>query len=256
MIATLNSIARNMGVELNTEPLPDGAILITGMLQVFYFPHSENRNIHVRGANISAQHVEPWRAVAFAFSCPPVIDKAERVCRGKRGRTIRQALLAKSNRCCWCNTPLNIDTATIEHVIPIRRGGTNQIANLRIACGKCNGARGGEMPELTGLHGYRRRIPWDYIPYTHSAVLRRCPIRRRFTAREIVDDCLADINATKPQAEIKRCDIHRILGALAVLGIVRVHSGFNNTPDNQYITGSLIEYSVTEVALGLSAWLN
>lgn len=54
--------------------------------------------------------------------------------------------------CCWCSRTVVIrriepgqiagDDATIEHVIPLSRGGGNEPANLKIACWKCNSERG------------------------------------------------------------------------------------------------------------------
>ncbi len=37
---------------------------------------------------------------------------------------------------------LNKDTATLDHVIPLQKGGSNLKDNLVIACGKCNETRG------------------------------------------------------------------------------------------------------------------
>ena len=41
-------------------------------------------------------------------------------------------------RCAYCGCELNTDTITIDHDIPIARGGTNCIKNLIPACHSCN----------------------------------------------------------------------------------------------------------------------
>lgn len=68
----------------------------------------------------------------------------------KRGMTnaeIRNVLLARKDRCRWCNKMLTKRTATLEHVIPKAQGGKHVWENFDLACKKCNEKRGD-----TGLH--------------------------------------------------------------------------------------------------------
>jgi len=44
--------------------------------------------------------------------------------------------------------PLTKETATLDHVIPISRGGLNNANNYVIACEPCNSERGNNMPEV------------------------------------------------------------------------------------------------------------
>jgi len=41
-------------------------------------------------------------------------------------------------RCAYCGCELNSDTVTIDHQIPLSRGGTNYIENIAPACKICN----------------------------------------------------------------------------------------------------------------------
>lgn len=66
-----------------------------------------------------------------------------------RGQHLRAQLAARDGwACCYCGRPTverrgeDDDRATIEHVIPQSRGGTDSLDNLRIACRRCNWARG------------------------------------------------------------------------------------------------------------------
>lgn len=49
----------------------------------------------------------------------------------------------KSYVCHWCSERLTFKKSTIDHLIPLCIGGTNDIANLVIACQPCNTKRGG-----------------------------------------------------------------------------------------------------------------
>jgi hypothetical protein len=69
--------------------------------------------------------------------------------------------------------------ASVDHVVPRARGGTNQPANLRLAHRRCNGQRGSRLPELEwpsnlGVHqpaplwpvlqrAQRRRGDWEVV---------------------------------------------------------------------------------------------
>lgn len=44
--------------------------------------------------------------------------------------------------CCFCQRPLFFKHATLEHIRPMARGGTWDLANLAISCSPCNGERG------------------------------------------------------------------------------------------------------------------
>lgn len=73
---------------------------------------------------------------------------------GKQRQTIRRLILERDGPlCCWCKKPLLFgkrmdfgirepdDWATIEHLIPISRGGTNDLSNLALAHKLCNSSR-------------------------------------------------------------------------------------------------------------------
>lgn len=68
----------------------------------------------------------------------------------KNAKRIRHQLVTKQrNRCCYCNRLFGRKGtsrgATIEHVKPRSRGGTNAHDNLKAACLHCNQHRGKQM---------------------------------------------------------------------------------------------------------------
>lgn len=59
-------------------------------------------------------------------------------------RSVRQRILAENPCCAYCRellTDRNRHKATIDHVIPVSRGGLNLPGNLLVACGCCNRAK-------------------------------------------------------------------------------------------------------------------
>ncbi len=51
------------------------------------------------------------------------------------------------NKCMWCGVELTMkfgrrNTSTVDHIMPISKGGSNSIGNQVLACHNCNSARG------------------------------------------------------------------------------------------------------------------
>lgn len=60
--------------------------------------------------------------------------------------------------CFWCNRDISGGAHTIDHYIPLARGGSNYAANIVLACAPCNSSKGNKMPEefITYLETKRR----------------------------------------------------------------------------------------------------
>jgi 5-methylcytosine-specific restriction endonuclease McrA len=52
-------------------------------------------------------------------------------------RVLRQ-LFGAASHCCYCERAMRSDEKTLDHVIPVSRGGQHSIANVAIACRSCN----------------------------------------------------------------------------------------------------------------------
>lgn len=59
-----------------------------------------------------------------------------------RQQHIVDLLKHQKHRCWWCGKKIKGNEYHIDHVIPIMRGGTNDVSNLRIACPECNLKKG------------------------------------------------------------------------------------------------------------------
>lgn len=46
--------------------------------------------------------------------------------------------------CCYCKKVFLLDDLTVEHIIPLSWGGTNDSSNVDLACKPCNQQRGRE----------------------------------------------------------------------------------------------------------------
>ena len=59
-------------------------------------------------------------------------------------RELKEAVKAKSEVCFYCGRELDDTNRTIDHIVPVAKGGTNDITNLVCCCHDCNQAKGGE----------------------------------------------------------------------------------------------------------------
>lgn len=145
MSTNIKSLAKARGVEYIERP--NGHIQLKGPLLVNYYPKSKSRSAYVAGTKKAATQVTPEQALDMCFEAPTLqTDKPEK--RSRNSRDKRRKMLKKIKVCHWCQTPLTLNTSTIEHIVPLARGGLDCANNRTLACKPCNEERGSEMPEL------------------------------------------------------------------------------------------------------------
>lgn len=73
------------------------------------------------------------------------------VCRRARrqghppGSMLHTKYRQQRGKCYWCKAPLG-DVYHVDHVIPLSRGGTNDLSNLVLACPPCNLSKNDRLP--------------------------------------------------------------------------------------------------------------
>jgi hypothetical protein len=136
-------------------------VQILGPLLVNYYPDSKKRSAYVAGTTQRKNNVTLEEAVEMAFKPPTLRPEQRKDARGLSGTTNgRRRIVSRlrgkyGENCHWCKEimvfhgdgPLR---ATIEHVIPLNRGGLDNPNNMALAHKKCNHDRGHDMPELEG----------------------------------------------------------------------------------------------------------
>lgn len=119
-------------------------IQIKGALLVNYYPFSEKKTAYVAGTTAGRKSATPKEAVAMALNPPPVTGTGKR----KSMTKIKHKMLEKKDFCHWCKIKLTSETATVDHVIPLSRGGLDNANNRVLSCQPCNQERGNSMPEV------------------------------------------------------------------------------------------------------------
>ncbi len=154
--------ATDRGLKVKTLGPFNNHIQITGgPLLVNYYPDAKKRSAYVAGTTQRKNNVTPEEAVEMALKPPVLRPNQRKDSRWLSGKTNAKRRIASSLRdrygdnCHWCKEPMVFSgdgplRATIEHVIPLDRGGLDNENNMRLAHKKCNNQRGNNMPELEG----------------------------------------------------------------------------------------------------------
>lgn len=115
-----------------------------GVHEVNWYPFAKKSTIYVNGGAYSIQDGTLEKAIA----CATVTAELPRVSKDKRDKRKcnrpwrNRLLMAPDPRCRWCQKPLDQATATLDHLVPLARGGRNAPDNYVLACKPCNTARG------------------------------------------------------------------------------------------------------------------
>jgi 5-methylcytosine-specific restriction endonuclease McrA len=91
------------------------------------------------------------RSQHFEFTAPSVIRLTHYIDvrgRQRRASSKRNRILARDRYCCqYCGTKGTSFDLTLDHILPLSRGGTTSPENLVVACFACNQRKGDRTPE-------------------------------------------------------------------------------------------------------------
>lgn len=79
----------------------------------------------------------------------------------------KNVLLRDGYKCQYCGKALAPAFLTLDHVIPVSRGGKTQWDNIVTACKACNARKGGRKPSETGMSLLRKPKAPPVVYYLH-----------------------------------------------------------------------------------------
>ena len=109
-----------------------------GTVEVNYWPLSRKKSAFVDGTTISIKDATPEQVVELALTGPKKVPFDARRKRTGSSRRNKLRMMAIDPTCAFCGCELTDKTATVDHIVPLARGGSNWLDNLQLACKKCN----------------------------------------------------------------------------------------------------------------------
>lgn len=75
--------------------------------------------------------------------------------KGARRWRIKTLIIKYHGKCVFCNIDVSLihnspDQATVDHIIPICKGGDEEFTNLQLLCRKCNQEKGSSIIDEDG----------------------------------------------------------------------------------------------------------
>lgn len=149
-VAKLLKTAEKYGVKV--VDCGNGHFQLEGRLLVNYYPTSKYQTAYVAGTVGGHRGVDEFRAVMMALKTPILAPGKEKAKRKNGTRLIRWKLWQLGYRHCYvCKCAFNsFDETTLEHIIPLDRGGLDHPNNRTLSHEPCNRLRANNMPELEG----------------------------------------------------------------------------------------------------------
>lgn len=118
-----------------------------GKFEVNWWPNSRRKTIYING--LSRGNITKYgnceTAIAAATEDPDIKHPDKRGGRKKGYRREKRALHRADPNCYWCREPLKLEVSTIDHKIPLMRGGSNATDNLVLSCDDCNKKKGNDL---------------------------------------------------------------------------------------------------------------
>lgn len=145
-VKALKTLCKQNGVELIEKP--NGHYQIKGVYLVNYYPFSKDQSIYVAATAARSKVTSPQRAVLIAAGkCldwkVSAKDTRPGNTKGRRKKIWERGV----RKCHWCQTEFaSFSETTLEHIIPLSKGGLDNPNNYALAHKKCNHDRGNLLP--------------------------------------------------------------------------------------------------------------
>lgn len=92
-------------------------------------------------------------------------DFEKRVRLAKEASKMRQRARARMHRrhpkCWYCGRSISLESATVDHIIPLSKGGKDHRRNYALACSACNNRKGNRLLSEAGMR--LTAAPHDFV---------------------------------------------------------------------------------------------
>lgn len=136
----LERARENLRVDVKIIPRDD-SIEIRDKLIVRWFWDRSLPTATIIGSWVTLQNPTPAQMFRIAMGKLPRVPEHVRYTRptgDRRRKLVANLIKIYGLECYWCKAQLVRNSLTIDHLIPISKGGTNQMVNVVLSCVSCN----------------------------------------------------------------------------------------------------------------------
>lgn len=150
--------ARERGIEA-LDLGPGCGIHLTGYLEVKYFPVDGSAYLYDTKMRLGGTFSGDQALDIAAGLLPTIVpNKREWKAWNKRKR-LKRRFLKLDPRCTYCRKLTTPETATLDHLIPISKGGRTILENVVLSCRDCNVKKGNKVRDELPHGRTQREIP-------------------------------------------------------------------------------------------------
>ncbi|MGB0454151.1 MAG: HNH endonuclease [Bacteriovoracaceae bacterium] len=111
------------------------------------------------------------RSVNFDINLPKILRLNSRHRAGKKIKFNRtNVFLRDEHRCQYCHNIFRYDELTIDHVLPVSRGGPTTWQNVVASCARCNTKKGAKTPREAGMKLYKEPKEPNWSPHIYLRI--------------------------------------------------------------------------------------
>lgn len=103
-------------------------------------------------AEVVTESEQVVRSVTRSFKVPKVLRLLKITFKRYKASFTKHAVFLRDHgACAFCGEKLTLKTFTLDHLVPLSRGGTHDFLNVVVACKACNNQKGARTPSEAGL---------------------------------------------------------------------------------------------------------
>jgi 5-methylcytosine-specific restriction endonuclease McrA len=157
-----------------------------GRLELYNFRSWQEISELKRESGLSDDDADWVSTVSFDLQVPRVIRLLfyNRYPKHRVSLNRRNLFARDENHCQYCGRRFPSPELSIDHVIPLSRGGNTTWANVVCACTECNKRKGGRTPSEAGMGLVRRPFEPRFNPMIRLQLRRR----KYYSWRQFLDE--------------------------------------------------------------------
>ena len=137
-----------------------------GQLELYNFQSWQEISEFKRKSGLADDDSEWVYTVSYEIEVPRIIRLLfyDRFPHRQVSLNRRNIFARDENRCQYCGRRFPTNEMSIDHVIPLSRGGKTRWGNVACACTECNKRKGGKTPQQAGMKLIREPHAPKYNP--------------------------------------------------------------------------------------------